>query len=182
MLKHKTHVKLLSKLHTVSTRQEEFDNTDGAVSFLRDHAENFQPPAPDGQIQSEYYGQDVSLSLEGSVVSFNPPADNPEGLPASTNRMEWYGHLSDEKEQNGNTVYHNIRWTLTDLCRRGLLKWKTFKLVLDLVDGCATQYRCGIVLYFLVKLANEFQIIYDRAVNPPGHGKCVVDAKNGIDK
>ena len=182
MLKHKNHVKLLSKMHTVSTRETEADETPGTVSFLRDHAEKFQPPAPDGQIQSEYYGQDVSLLLEGSVVKFKPSVANSEGADAATKRTEWYSHVSDDKAQDGNTVYHNIKWTLTNLLRRGMIQRRTFKLVMDLVDGCATQYRCGTVLYFLIKLANEFQIIYDRAVNPPGQGKCVVDGKNGQDK
>ena len=140
MLKHKNHVKLLSKMHTIQTREKEAEQSPGTVSFLRDHAEKFQPPAPDGQIQSEYYGQDVSLSLEGSVVKFKPHVGNPEGLETATERTEWFGHLSDDKAQDGNTVYHNIKWTLTKLLNNRIIRRNTLKLVMDLVDSCPTQY------------------------------------------
>jgi len=34
----------------------------------------------------------------------------------------------------------------------------------------------------LSKLAFEYQIIYNRVIQPPGHGKCLVDALNGLNK
>ena len=63
-----------------------------------------------------------------------------------------------------------------------MVKRLALKLVLDIVDGCSVQYCGGTVLYFLSILAHDYQIIYDRAVQATGHGKCSVDALNGIDK
>lgn len=181
MLYHKAHVKLLGKMHMLRHRQKEAALLD-AVEFQRDHAEKYTPAAPNGQIQSEYYGQDVSISMEGAATKFKPLPTNNEGVDSTQRRLEFYSHISNDKRQNGNTVYENIRYTLNDLCKRGMIKRDTLKIVMDIVDGCGEQYRCGKVLYFLAKLSFEFDMIYDRAVQAPGHGKCIVDALNGIDK
>lgn len=182
MLLHKYLVKVMGKLHTTSSRNAEFEFTEGLLQFLRDHAEKWQPRAPNGQIQSEYYGQDVSVSIEGAIAKFIPLADNPEGLDSEKVRCEFFSSISDDKRQDGNTVYENIKATIRQLCKRGLVARKTVKVIMDIVDGCAAQYRSGTVLYFLSKLAFELGVIYDRAVQAPGHGKCLIDALNGIDK
>ena len=181
MLYHKAHVKLLGKMHMIPSRKQEAESKN-CVEFQRDHAERYTPVAPNGQIQSEYYGQDVSISMEGSTATFKPLPDNKEGLDSTCHRVEFFSHLSNDKRQDGNTVYTNIRFTLNKLLQRGMIKRKTLDIVMDIVDGCGVQYRCGTVLYFLAKLAFDYDIIYDRAVQAPGHGKCIVDALNGIDK
>ena len=138
--------------------------------------------APNGQIQSEYYGQDISVLLEGSIVRYTPPNNNTGLLDSSKTQAEFYSHISDDKRQDGDTVYENIKFTILDLCNWGMITRDTFTQVMDMVDGCSVQYRCDTVLLHLSCLAFEFGIIYDRAVQPPGHVKCLVDALNGIDK
>ena len=49
-------------------------------------------------------------------------------------------------------------------------------------DGCAKQYRCSIAYYLMSYLSTSYQIVLDRAVDTPGHGKYVVDGFNAVQK
>ena len=53
--------------------------------------------------------------------------------------------------------------------------WKT-------TDGCSKQYHCGTAMYFLSLLAFSFNIVIDRAICAPGHGKDIVDELNAVTK
>ena len=52
----------------------------------------------------------------------------------------------------------------------------------DQTYGCAKQYRCSIVYYLMSYLTKSYQIVLDRAVDKPGHGKDVVDGFNAVQK
>ena len=52
----------------------------------------------------------------------------------------------------------------------------------DQKDGCAKQYRCSIAYYLMSYLSKSYQIVLDRAVDTPGHGKYVVDGSNAVQK
>ena len=49
-------------------------------------------------------------------------------------------------------------------------------------DGCAKQYRCATAMYLLSLISVRFNIVIDRAVEAPGHGKDIVDGLNATDK
>lgn len=49
-----------------------------------------------------------------------------------------------------------------------------------MVTGCSTVQTPP--LYFLTLVAFELKLIYDRMVQAPGHGKCITDTVNGMDK
>ena len=49
-------------------------------------------------------------------------------------------------------------------------------------DGCAKKYRCALTIYLMTVLSSSYGIIMDHAMNPPGHGKNVVDGLNATDK
>ena len=49
-------------------------------------------------------------------------------------------------------------------------------------DGCAKQYRCSMAYYLMSYLSKSYQIVIDRAVDTPGHGKYVVDGFNAVQK
>ena len=36
--------------------------------------------------------------------------------------------------------------------------------------------------YQLCLLVKAFNVVYDYIIHPPGHGKCIVDSQNGVDK
>ena len=52
----------------------------------------------------------------------------------------------------------------------------------DQTDGCAKQYRCSVAYYLMSYLSTPYQIVLDRAVYAPGHGKDVVDGFNAVQK
>ena len=52
----------------------------------------------------------------------------------------------------------------------------------DQTDGCTKQYRCSIAYYLMSYLSTSYQIVLDRAVDTPGHGKDVVDGFNAVQK
>ena len=52
----------------------------------------------------------------------------------------------------------------------------------DQTDGCAKQYRCSIAYYPMSYLSKSYQIVLDRALDTPGHGKYVVDGFNAVQK
>ena len=140
----------------------------------RDWADAFKKEA-DGEFQQEHFGNSETVNIEGCTAKYC--------MPCGTERFNFYSHLTDMKRKDGNTVARNIRTMLYDLFARGDLKLETLKVLVSIVDGCAVQYRCGTVCYQLCLLAKEFNnIVYDPLVQAPGHGKCTVDATNGMDK
>ena len=52
----------------------------------------------------------------------------------------------------------------------------------DQTDGCANQYRCSIAYYLMSYLSKSYQIVLDRAVDTPGHGKDMVVGFNAAQK
>ena len=49
-------------------------------------------------------------------------------------------------------------------------------------DGCAKQYHCATAIYLLSLISKTYNIVIDRAVGAPGHGKDVVDGLNAVIK
>ena len=145
-----------------------------AICTNRDHSDKYVAPDADGEFQLEHFGKDAAVSMEGCAVNYC--------LPCNTPVLNFYSHLSEEKRQDAGTVAYNIREMLFDLFKRKELKLGTFRILVSIVDGCAVQYRSGSVCYQLCCLAKEFNIVYDRIVQAAGHGKCVVDSQNGLDK
>ena len=52
----------------------------------------------------------------------------------------------------------------------------------DQTYGFAKQYKCSIPYYLISYLSKSYQIVLDRAVDTPGHGKDVVDVFNDFQK
>ena len=86
--------------------------------------------------------------MEGSVITLRPDLGNLEGLDETKLRTEFFSSLSDDKRQDGNTVYENIKFILNDLFDRQLIRRTTLRVIMDIVDGCAVQYRSGTVSFF----------------------------------
>ena len=49
-------------------------------------------------------------------------------------------------------------------------------------DGCAKQYRRSISYYLMYFLSKSYQIVLDRDVDTPSHGKYVVNVFNDVQK
>ena len=94
--------------------------------------------------------------------------------------QEFHLHLSDSKLQNAATTTANLYKLLANIFEgkkmiRGRTMW-------DQTDGCAKQYKCSIAYYLMSYLQKSYQIVLDRAVDTPGHGKYVVDGFNDVQK
>ena len=52
----------------------------------------------------------------------------------------------------------------------------------DQTYGCAKQYIFSIAYYLMYFLSKLYQIVLDKDVDKPGHGKDVVDGFNAVQK
>ena len=54
--------------------------------------------------------------------------------------------------------------------------------ILDQTYGCAKQNMCSIDYYLMSFISRSYQIVLDRYVDKPSHGKDVADGFNGVQK
>ena len=116
---------------------------------------------------------------QGNVSSFH---DNGGGDVHQSNDTirEFHLHLSDSKLQNAGTTTAHL-YTLFEqvFVKKQMIIGRT---IWDQKYGCAKQYRCSIAYYLMSYLSTSYQIVHDRAVDTPGHGKYVVDGFNAVQK
>ena len=81
-------------------------------------------------------------------------------------------------------MVHANTWKLIQEMRKdyNLLDKDSKAFLMELMDGCGKQYRCGTALFLMAVTANHFGIPIDRMISCPGHGKGPVDAENGVTK
>ena len=94
--------------------------------------------------------------------------------------QEFHLHLSNSKLQNSATTIAHLYTLLANVFEkkiiiRGRTMW-------DQTYGCANKYRCSIAYYLMSYLSTSYQIVLDRSVDTPGHGKDVVDGFNAVQK
>jgi len=185
---HRNCYKLLGKFEVAKTRHDVFQSSPGHISTRSDYAERFKCE-PDGQLQSEYFDNNRTLSMEGCCLDRFTTSDNVmdylnEGgnyIPAENDlHREFHLHLSDSKFQNAATTTQHLYEVLTKLFKDGnMMRYGT---MWDQTDGCSKQYRCSIAYYLLSFLSSTFVIDIDRGIDTPGHGKDVVDGFNAVQK
>ena len=131
------------------------------------------------EFQSQHFGGSASLSMEG--VAFDYVDDDLNSPTVGQVKGEFHSFLSDESKQDAATVtahsYRFIQHLLeSERIMRGL------STIFENTDGSGTQYRNGTGMSHQSSLAVKFQLVIDRAVGAPGHGKDVVDGLNAVDK
>ena len=183
MHSHKHRIRMGSKHIKKKSRSRHAEMRAYILNLERDFAERWQAN-PNGQAQHEYFNKEVSVGMEGITVLYKPKGKDEY-------ETHFYSILTTEKSQDGNVVYANTRIMLEDVLDRvdtgddivGFNEGKRTQLeILESTDGCCVQYRCAVALYFLHKLCAEMDIVYDRDIQPEGHGKCSIDGFNGVDK
>jgi hypothetical protein len=176
---------LLSKYQTGKSRQEAIQRLPWSALTRRDYAERLNAKF-NLEIQSDHFGNDRDLSIEGVSVhlhtleSLTAYAETHEIWNLNEPRMEFHSHFSDNSKQDAATTHEHMDRLVNLLLQRGVLKCGGW--ILDHTDGCAKQYRCGTALYLLALLAVSYGIVVDWAIGAPGHGKCEVDGANAVDK
>ena len=142
------------------------------IMTRRDYAERLLAKFNE-EIQSNHFGQGTNLSMEGCFVEFK--------YIDGTIRAHFHSHMSDKSTQDAATSHAHLTVLLNKLSEQEIIK-RGISTMWDHTDGCTKQYRCAKALYLMSCLASEFDIIIDRLVDAPGHGKDVVDGMNAQDK
>ena len=91
---------------------------------------------------------------------------------------EFFSHLSDDSRQDAATTNAHIIQLIEILLQRKVLK-KFFTWLWETTDGCAKQYRCATAIYLMSTISARYNIVIDRAICAPGHGKSKIDSQNG---
>ena len=131
------------------------------------------------EIQLAHFGGGIQVSIEGFTVYYPDPNDP---VPCSSNprTCDFHSFLSDDTTQLASTVYFHMNLLIVKLFEQGILK--NGGRILGSTDGCGKQYKCVTAIHFMSILSVKHGIVIDRAIGCPGHGKCLVDAINGVDK
>ena len=166
---------MLSKNHCKKMRCDAFEGNENFLLSERDYAERLVKEL-DGEIQSEHFGDNSTLSIEGCVLQYHVQFENTRKI-----RMDFHSHFADFSKQDTATTFEHM----CDMFERHIERNGPFPkqcVVLDHTDGCAKQYRSGNALYLLNVLSLKYNIVIDRAVCAPGHGKSIIDGLNAVDK
>ena len=91
---------------------------------------------------------------------------------------EFHLHLSDSTLQNAATTTDHLHTLLAKVFeKKQMIRGRTMWYQ---TDGCAKQYSFSIAYYLMSYLSKSYQIVLDRAVDTPGHGKDLVDSLNAV--
>ena len=131
---------------TAFKRRELFQD----VLCRRDYAER-EVASFDNQIQSEYYGGNRSVSIEGIALehfSAAPHADINSFTLSRSRHAVFHSFLSDDSKQDAaTTTAHSKR--LISLLKNKQVLTTSLITIWENTDGCAEQYRCASALYFM---------------------------------
>ena len=137
-------------------------STPGVIVTETDYAEQYQG-TPNGEIQSEHFGKDASVSMEMRIVTYNGKFEGEDTADtvAVTKKTLTYCVLSDENTQNASTTFQNLKLVLDDiLVKQKEMSVNDLRYIIDICDGCSVQYKCGAALYSLTITATTRKCIF----------------------
>ena len=177
---HLAHVRILGSNHVGLTRKQALMRRGQKkdIKLVRDFAERLGS-CFGKEFQSQHFGGSASLSMEG--VAFDYVDDEFNSPTIGQVKGEFHSFLSDESKQDAATVTaHSYRF-IKHLLESNRIT-SGVSTIFENTDGSGTQYRNGTGMSHQSGLAVKFQVVIDRAVGAPGHGKDVVDGLNAVDK
>ena len=125
------------------------------------------------QIQSEYYGGNISVSIEGiSLGHFSalPQTEINSSTKPCPLHAVFHSFLSgDSKQDSATTTAHINR--LIEFLKKSKKKISALSIIWENTDCCEEQYRCATALYIMSVFSQRHSIIFDRGISAPGHGK-----------
>ena len=172
---------ILSKNYCKKTRTEAFFNQPSWLLSERDYAERLSKQL-DGEIQSDHFGDNSTLSIEGCTLQYHKRTSNTNDQPCEYEiRTDFHSHMADFSRQDAATTFEHMCSMLeVHTSRHGKLTRNS--VLLDHTDGCAKQYRSGNALFMMNIMSLKYDIVIDRAIGAPGHGKSIIDGLNAVDK
>ena len=181
---HMALVSLLSKNHCKKMRSNAFRQHRSWFLTEMDYAERLAKQL-NGEIQSDHFGDNATLSIEGCTLQYHTVVNSDSGnLNNSSINLDFHSHFADYSRQDAATTFDHMNAMFRNHVERhgvnGLLPKQC--VMLDHTDGCAKQYRSANALYLLNVFSMSHQIIVDRAICAPGHGKSIIDGLNAVDK
>ena len=135
------------------------------------------------QIQSEYYGGNRSVSIEGIVLQhFSAlPQTGIESPTKKTHVMQCFIHFSGDSKQDAVTTSVHSK-SLIELLKEQKVLMSTLSTIWGNTDGCAEQYRCASALYLMSVVSQCYSVIIYCVIIAHGHIKEIVDGLKYIDK
>ena len=182
---HMPHVRILGTNHCGELLRTAFKLCESFQDVLcrRDYAERLVAIFAN-QIQSEYYGGNRSVSIEGIVlVHFSAPLQTDINSPTLSRPCHavFHSFLSNDSKQNAATNTAHSKLLISLLKNKQVLTTSLIK-IWENTDGFAEQYRCASALYFMSVMSQTYSIIIDQGIIAPENGKEVVDGLNDVDK
>ena len=172
-------MKMLSKQECGNERERAFMDHEHWLMRSSDFAEAFNVVC-DNEIYESHYGNNPNIKCEGSDIVYHR-VDDTNNNETST-KTDFFSFFSDGAKQHASTCFQNMHKQLEYLREHQILKPNKLPVILDSTDGCSGQYRSALSLYLLTVMACSFNVVIDRMVNAPAHGKGVVDALNAVTK
>ena len=124
-------------------------------------------------IQSEYYGSNQYVSIEGIKLDRFSATTQTEVAATSQERTRhsvFCTFLNGDIKQDASTTVAHIKRIIALLKQCKIVSAKLGK-IWENTDGCVEHYICGTVLYLMSMLLQAFSVIIDHGISAPGHGR-----------
>ena len=136
----------------------------------------------DNELQYDHFGDSISLSIEDCSLKYHlPNSVNQTTDGTSQIGLDFHSHMSDYSKQNAASTYEHMT-TMFDSLKKRNGDFDENTVFLDHTDGCSKQYRSANDLYLISVLAVKYNVVIDRSISAPGHGKIIIDGLNTVDK
>ena len=153
------------------------------VLYRRDYAERLVASFSN-QIQSEYCGGNISVSIEGIALEHFSAVTQTNLNSTTPSRQRHavfqYFYLMIANIMLPLIMHTANAWFL--FSKRKKLMTTSLSKIWENTDGCAEQYRCSSALYLMSVISQCYSIIIYWVISAPGHGKEVLDELNDVDK
>ena len=136
------------------------------------------------QIKFEYYGGNISVSIDVILLDHFISFQNPSPLLSSGDlKLQdlFHSFFSDGRKQDSFTKSAFSKHIIESFQNRQLC-FVDLSNIWENKDGCEVQYRCATALFLLSMLSHMYNIIIDCDVGAPGNIREVARCLNATDK
>ena len=177
---HLSHVRILGTNHCGELRRTAFKRRElfQDVICRRGYAERVVARFSN-QIQSEYYGGNRSVSIEGIALEHFSAETQAYIMSSTLSRQGhamFHSFLSDNSKHDSATTTAYRKRLISFLNNKKVLT-TSLSTILENTDGCAEIYTCASELYLMSVMSQTYSIIIDRGISAPWHEKEVAIAR-----
>ena len=154
-------VSIMSKNYCKRMRYEAFESNEQCLFTERDYAERLVKEL-DGEIQSDHFGDNETLSIEGCTIQYHKKVDNSNQDTAELKYcLDFHSHFADFSKQDAATSFeHSCSMIDKHISIHGPLPKSC--VIMEHTDSCSKQYRSGNLLYLMNVLSLKYNIPIDR--------------------